>query len=112
MAVKYEGQRQQIWPVVASSAEYCVYLCLRYGNTMAPTNYHHFFKSISSRTKRASVLSISSDLYGRTGDEEPLVDAPVNGCGLEVLVSFDVEVVRVHAVLGVLDGDVFTLELC
>lgn len=56
------------------------------------------------------MLTISSDLNSRTGDEEPLVDATVNGCGLEVLVSLDVEVARAHAVFGVLDSDVFTFE--
>ena len=52
------------------------------------------------------------DLYSRTGDKEPLVDASVDRGGREVLVWFDVEVLRAHTVLGVLDRDVFTLELC
>lgn len=58
------------------------------------------------------MLAISSDLYSRTGDEEPLVDATVDRCGLKVLISLDVKVARVHAVFRVLDGDVFTVGCC
>lgn len=58
------------------------------------------------------MLAVSLDLYSRTGDKEPLVDATVDRCGLKVLVSFDVKVARAHAVFGVLDGDVFTVGSC
>ena len=53
---------------------------------------------------------ISSDLYGRTGNEKPLVDAAVNRCGLEVFVSLDVELARAHALFRVLNGHVFAVR--